>query len=378
MKRLLSFTLLLLATISTFAQIVDKKIGDNGLWGFVDSKDTWIVSPKYNDAIWDNGCKLGYFKSEADTYLYGLIDENGKILYGEGIYYIQTGPELDGKQIDYIYLIDKNDYHGLGTRTGEIIIPCKYKWLSVWNKDYVYIKDKTGKYGLASTKGNILIACGVYEDFGDAYYGMVTMKKDGKWGVWGNGKILIPCQYDSEVIFKNDVAMVKKNGQVMMLKNPLKDASQIKIADNNKLSTKKTGGPAVSRYPAPDSEVDRNIPIAKKIAENTFAFIIANENYQNAPVPYALNDGRMFREYCQKALGVPEKNINLYEDATFGNIITAVEKMKSVAEAYEGEACVIFYYAGHGFPDEKQSYADIYKYLTIIVWLYTGFRVIKS
>ena len=113
----------------------------------------------------------------------------------------------------------------------------------------------------------------------------------------------------------------------------------------------------MSRYPAPDSDVDRDIPVAKGKAENTFAFIIANENYPDAPVPYSLNDGRMFKEYCQKALGLPEKNINLYEDATFGNIITAVEKMKQVADAYDGDASVIFYYAGHGFPDDKQQTA---------------------
>ena len=74
-------------------------------------------------------------------------------------------------------------------------------------------------------------------------------------------------------------------------------------------------------------------------------------------MPYSLNDGRMFREYCQMTLGIPEKNINMYEDATFGSIITAVEKMKSVSEAYDGEASVIFYYAGHGFPDDKQATA---------------------
>ena len=31
--------------------------------------------------------------------------------------------------------------------------------------------------------------------------------------------------------------------------------------------------------------------------------------------------------------------------------------MKSIAEAYDGEASVIFYYAGHGYPDDKQATA---------------------
>ena len=137
--------------------------------------------------------------------------------------------------------------------------------------------------------------------------------------------------------------MVKQDGEVKMLKNPLKNAAQIQVREPVVASKdkKKAKGPAVSRYPKPDSDVDKYIPVAKKQAETTFAFIICNENYPDAPVPYSLNDGRMFREYCQKTLGIPENHINLYEDATFGNIITAVEKMKSIAEAYDGEASVI-------------------------------------
>ena len=149
---------------------------------------------------------------------------------------------------------------------------------------------------------------------------------------------------------------MNRDGEVKLVKNPLKDATHIKIADNSP-SNKKKMGTVVSRYPAPNSDVDKDIPVAKKQNGNTFAFIVANENYPDAPVPYSLNDGRMFAEYCQKTLGLPKKNINLYEDATFGGIITAVEKMKQIADAYDGEASVIFYYAGHGFPDEKQSNA---------------------
>ena len=65
----------------------------------------------------------------------------------------------------------------------------------------------------------------------------------------------------------------------------------------------------------------------------------------------------MFREYCTKALGVPEKHVRMYEDATFGNIIAAVEQVKEISAAYEGDAELIFYYAGHGVPDEKRNSA---------------------
>lgn len=214
----------------------------------------------------------------------------------------------------------------------QITIPCEYDGIS----DYAW-EDliAVNKGGITNTKGTV----------------------GGKWGFWGDGREIIPCQYDEVSNFQNGVATVKLNGTVQLIKNPLKDGSQIQIAESSSPLNKKERGPVVSRYPAPDSDVDKDIPTAMKQAENSFAFIICNENYPDAPVPYSLNDGRMFKEYCQKALGLPEKNINFYEDATFGNIITAVEKMKQVADAYDGDASIIFYYAGHGFPDDKQQSA---------------------
>ena len=220
--------------------------------------------------------------------------------------------------------------------------------------------EKAVSFVLFNANGELVVPFGVYQDIkpaGDAERLLYTVAKNGKWGLWHQEKEIIACQYDAPIEFNADVANVKKNGEASLIKNPLKDGTQILIAETKTPSKKKEKGPAVSRYPKPDSDVDTNIPVAKHQAETMFAFIICNENYPDAPVPYSLNDGRMFREYCQKTLGIPSSNINMYEDATYGNIITAVEKMKSIADAYEGDASVIFYYAGHGFPDEKQSTA---------------------
>ena len=265
-----------------------------------------------------------------------------------------------------IETLDKNKLTGVWTTKGKQIIPCKYQY--IWDRgSYIEVGDHQDRSGAYSFDGELLVPC-KYDRIKLAAENIFLVIKDatyenksivsGKYGYYANGKEIIPCIYDEASVFTNDVAKVKKDGEVTLIKNPLKDGGQIMIAGNAPApSKKKVGSPAVSRYPAPDSDVDKNIPMAKRTAENTFAFIIANENYPDAPVPYSLNDGRMFREYCQKTLGLPEKNINLYEDATFGNIITAVEKMKLVADAYDGEASVIFYYAGHGFPDDKQATA---------------------
>jgi hypothetical protein len=105
------------------------------------------------------------------------------------------------------------------------------------------------------------------------------------------------------------------------------------------------------------SDVDINIPqYADNQNSNTFAVIIANEDYQRvSDVQYASNDGKLFSEYCQKTLGLPQKHVMMYNDATLGNMLGAVYWIKEIGEAYNGKANIIFYYAGHGIPDETSK-----------------------
>lgn len=106
------------------------------------------------------------------------------------------------------------------------------------------------------------------------------------------------------------------------------------------------------------SDIDKNIPEAINSNSNTFAIVIANETYnKEANVPYAVNDGNIFKEYCRNCLGIPEKNIHLITNATLNDIRHEVKWIQDVAEVYKGEAKIIFYYAGHGIPDEKSKNA---------------------
>jgi hypothetical protein len=106
------------------------------------------------------------------------------------------------------------------------------------------------------------------------------------------------------------------------------------------------------------SDVDTEIPIANIKNDKTFAVIIANENYQReSQVEFANNDGKMFKEYCSKTLGLPENNIHYVANATLNNIRAEINWITGVAQAYNGEINVIFYYAGHGIPDESSKTA---------------------
>ncbi|MBQ9356745.1 MAG: caspase family protein, partial [Prevotella sp.] len=103
-----------------------------------------------------------------------------------------------------------------------------------------------------------------------------------------------------------------------------------------------------------DNTIDQNIPTNATNNKQTFAVIIGNESYtQVAPVPYANNDARIFAKYCKKTLGISAQNVRVYENATYGTMLSAIADVKKIAEAYNGGINVIFYYAGHGVPNES-------------------------
>ena len=112
-----------------------------------------------------------------------------------------------------------------------------------------------------------------------------------------------------------------------------------------------------SEQPKPGIEmVDTDIPVVNVVNNNTIAIIIANEDYKKVTkVDYAMNDGKVFRDYCHKTLGLPEDNIHFIVNATLADLYGEIDWLQRVCKSFKGDASVIFYYAGHGFPDGEQS-----------------------
>lgn len=102
------------------------------------------------------------------------------------------------------------------------------------------------------------------------------------------------------------------------------------------------------------SDVDQDIPQNKQNNTQTIALVIANENYGKvSKVTSAAHDGDVFAQYCRETLGIPDNQVLLYQDATFGNTLSAIQRLKNTVKAMGPETDVIVYYAGHGVPDEK-------------------------
>jgi tetratricopeptide (TPR) repeat protein len=109
------------------------------------------------------------------------------------------------------------------------------------------------------------------------------------------------------------------------------------------------------------SDVDINIPVNPKVSNNRFALIIGNEDYTSyqielnneVNVVYARNDAKVFAEYAGKTLGIPEENIKVLYDVIGSVMKREIERVIKMAQMTNGE--ILFYYAGHGFPDEQNK-----------------------
>jgi len=108
------------------------------------------------------------------------------------------------------------------------------------------------------------------------------------------------------------------------------------------------------------SEVDKNIPVNRTKHPYRYALIIGNEDYAKfqrgldteTNVAFARNDAEIFKEYAVKTLGVDEINAHLLKDATTGEIFQKIDLLSKLASKTGDQAEIIFFYAGHGLPDE--------------------------
>ncbi len=104
------------------------------------------------------------------------------------------------------------------------------------------------------------------------------------------------------------------------------------------------------------SDIDTNIPHTGFSDNTTFVLIIANEDYEYVKdVPFAGSDGAVFKNYCKETLGIPEKHIRFVKNATLGDLLNQIGWLTDISKAHNGEASIIFYYAGHGIPDESSK-----------------------
>lgn len=241
--------------------------------------------------------------------------------------------------MEYHYFITANDMYLGDLRVGEYVdvkvSPGTYDFVLYANANKNGIQFSDCTFERAKSEGVSSVYKNITVEAGQMYYIDLTKLKH----TLSNEKAY------ARAIAKNQ--LVRKENTVQ---SPQSDP-QILAANQ----TTTTPTPAKTNL----SKVDKDIPFSKTANENTYALIIVNENYQElAPVNYAINDGQIFKQYCVQTLGIPEKQIRFCRDASYGNMVGAVDWLAYALNNFEGSKAIV-YYCGHGLPDEKTGQAYI-------------------
>lgn len=309
--------------------------GLEGKYGYIAKGGKEIIPPIYSDVKTIND--LGFITSRSDKdkiykKYYQLLGKDGQVIVPEGKY-------------DALYKANKNlTKHGLVECCMLGIDTIKTNWYTTRVVKNGLLDAKTGNPVFNMVDGYSILSID-WQDYPNGNIVVVDIKEnsDTVRSTYNPKGILISSTVSPRIIKQPETKPVTNEN--IAKSNETKPATSSNIAKGNNATMQPSSS---SR-----ADTDTDIPKSTKAREETYAFIIANEHYTQKNVPFAINDGYVFKEYCEKTLGVPANQIRFYQDATTSNIITCVEQMKQAAKANSGDLKIIFYYAGHAFPDEQ-------------------------
>jgi hypothetical protein len=171
-----------------------------------------------------------------------------------------------------------------------------------------------------------------------------------------------------KLIYSNDLRRIKGGSTSLELADEkvYANASQI-IADTllRFIYFYKTGKPLTASAKQVEFEAlcdaDKDIPDMASENKNTYVLIIANDAYSpmqtarcfSDSADYHARDARVFREYAIHTLGIPARNVSMTINAKSFEIRRELIKLSSYSKGVDGNAELIFYYAGYGLIDEK-------------------------
>lgn len=384
------------------------RVGLNGKWGFIDQQGNTVAPCKYD---WTGSFSEGLAAVKLNG-KYGFIDKQGNTVipckyndvwpFSEGLAWV----ELNGK---YGYINIRGDWFDTKVEGQRWVAqqrssfsgfakPYVEERINAWQKKGEFEKTSDWQARVNESTRNRKIAelTREAEQLYISQYGWNMTYTLGRYDadnevyliICNDKELLVPVPIAEAPAFKQNWESVVKTPKYFVENDRLAVAEvafampggktyrysnaaslQYTMAevsynfDPIEIAVPETTAPAAGRQTvnrvtvtAGKSDVDVNIPQGRTTRDRTFAVIIANENYTKlSPVAYALNDGKTFGQYCRQTLGLPETNIRYYGDATYGTMLAAMSDIKKIATAYEGDIEVLFYYAGHGAPDEQQE-----------------------
>lgn len=102
-------------------------------------------------------------------------------------------------------------------------------------------------------------------------------------------------------------------------------------------------------------EPDYEGPVAGDSRDGSciYAIIIANEDYTTGmTVPYALNDGAAFKDYCSSVLGVPDDQIACLTNAGTEEFMALLQWLDKVSPLFDADTRILLYFSGQCLLDK--------------------------
>ena len=283
---------------------------------------------------------------------------------------IQSGMNTSDAKAHFKFVV--NELNGFGSNPYEIDIPVKsfiapevvvvdHKVSSKAGKivkkeafDLELVVQNIGQGTAKNIKVNLIIPQNIFVMDGEINTTIPNMEA-------GASKV-IACQMiannnysSSEITIKADLS--ESFGKYAKDKSIVIKMDQ--VVSSNKLSlTAKEGQNKEIKLVSLSSAVDKNIPVSAVKHDKRIALIIGNEDYSQSlnseiNVDYAVNDATVFKMYANRLLGVKEENTFFITNASSGAMQKQIDKVSILAERMGSSSEIIFYYAGHGLPDEK-------------------------
>ena len=135
---------------------------------------------------------------------YGFADENGNVvipckwisvsIFDEGLALVRDDDKKWG-------FIDK---------TGGMVIPCKWIYASIFNEGLALVRDDNYKYGFIDKTGGMVIPC-KWTSAGGFHEGLALVRDDNeKYGfIDKTGNVIIPCKWKDASFFSEGLASVQ-------------------------------------------------------------------------------------------------------------------------------------------------------------------------
>lgn len=333
--------------------------------GIFDSDGKCIAKPKYSSIGLGSSSALRAFKLKEgqNSYIpvsvrtqikgpryYGVIDNKGNevlpcrystvfLCRDIPVAIVVTGEEFKYDEYGFTDGLKKNGKWGIyDLENRRWLSRCIYEYIDTRN-GRSYLEPLIIKNQFYTNKRNNISGIPYFiVNTGGKVKGEFDTAVGGNWGMLDPyGQQVIPTTYKTIEFLKDGNIQVKDNkGHIAILQSL--DGSMVNSGSSGSLTI-----------------VDTDIPeVSGKPNENTFAFIIGNERYKTlSNADYAINDAMTFSKYCKKTLLIPDQNVTMYEDLSYGNFIGITQRLQDIADAYDGDAKIIVYYSGLGITSSE-------------------------